>query len=141
MRHKDRERREGLLTFAKYPARSALAQNVEPHSQAVISGQAGSLQGVCMMAIPESQLATWSHQGAITTAAATHASIRSALGAPSSPIQSMDYEAFLQGSYKNDTNIRGDSDVDLVAQLNSSFQRDLSALTDPERELFQQTFA
>jgi nucleotidyltransferase-like protein len=91
------------------------------------------------MAIPESQLATWAHQGAVQTAAATHASIRRALGAASSPIQGMDYEAFLQGSYKNDTNVRGDSDVDLVAQLNSTVQPELSALTDHERELYRQT--
>ena len=32
----------------------------------------------------------------------------------------------MQGSYKNGTNIRGDSDVDVVAQLNSSFYNDLS---------------
>ncbi|GAH40757.1 unnamed protein product, partial [marine sediment metagenome] len=33
---------------------------------------------------------------------------------------------YLQGSYKNDTNIRGDSDVDVVAQLNSTFYSNLS---------------
>ncbi len=32
----------------------------------------------------------------------------------------------MQGSYKNDTNIRGDSDVDVVAQLNSTFYSNLS---------------
>jgi hypothetical protein len=31
------------------------------------------------------------------------------------------YEVYLQGSYKNHTNIRGDSDVDVVVQLNSTF--------------------
>jgi len=31
------------------------------------------------MGIPESQLETWSHQGAVTTAEATHKSIRNAL--------------------------------------------------------------
>lgn len=92
------------------------------------------------MTIPESQLTTWSHQGAVTTSAATHESIRNALAANSSPIRSMDYDAFLQGSYKNDTNIRGDSDVDLVVQLNSTFQSDLSALTEPEKELYARTF-
>jgi hypothetical protein len=38
----------------------------------------------------------------------------------------VDYEVYLQGSYKNDTNIRGDSDVDIVAQLNSTFYSNLS---------------
>jgi len=36
------------------------------------------------------------------------------------------YEVYLQGSYKNDTNIRGDSDVDIVVQLNSAFCSNLS---------------
>jgi hypothetical protein len=35
----------------------------------------------------------------------------------------------LQGSYKNDTNIRGDSDIDVVVQLSSTFQPDLSQLS------------
>ena len=35
------------------------------------------------------------------------------------------YEVYLQGSYKNDTNIRGDSDVDVVVQLNSTFFENL----------------
>jgi hypothetical protein len=33
---------------------------------------------------------------------------------------------YLQGSYKNDTNTRADSDVDLVVQLNSTFHSNLS---------------
>jgi tRNA nucleotidyltransferase (CCA-adding enzyme) len=80
------------------------------------------------MGIPESQLQTWSHQGAVTTAKTTHESIRNALAANTSPIRDKSYEVYLQGSYKNTTNIRGDSDVDVVAQLNSTFQDDLSAL-------------
>ncbi len=91
------------------------------------------------MSIPESQLETWSHQGATTTAKATHESIRNALAASASPVREKDYEAFLQGSYKNDTNIRGESDVDLVAQLNSTFQSDLSALTEPEKDLYRRS--
>lgn len=77
------------------------------------------------MPIPESQLERWSHQGAVTTAKQTHESIRNA-------VQNHDwsdgvqYEVYLQGSYKNDTNIRGDSDVDVVVQLNSSFRSNLS---------------
>ncbi len=38
------------------------------------------------MAIPESQLNTWSHQGAITTSAAAYNSIRTALFAALSPL-------------------------------------------------------
>src|SRR5467141_4351675 len=87
------------------------------------------------MPIPESQLVTWSHQGAVTTSGATYRSVQTALSAPSSPIRSTDYDVYLQGSYKNDTNIRGDSDVDVVVQLNQTFYRDLSALPDNQKRL------
>lgn len=70
------------------------------------------------MPIPESQLETWSRIGAVTTAKQTHESVRNALKAYDWP-SDVQYEIYLQGSYKNDTNIRGDSDVDIVVQLNS----------------------
>lgn len=92
------------------------------------------------VAISELQLENWSHHGAITTAQSTHESIRNALAAGTSPIRDKDYEAYLQGSYKNDTNVRADSDVDLVVQLNSTFQYDLSALSQSESELFHQNY-
>lgn len=78
------------------------------------------------MAIPETQLETWSHQGAVTTAKATADSIRNALASYRELSDNFDFEVYLQGSYKNDTNIRGDSDVDVVAQLNSTFYSNLS---------------
>ena len=89
------------------------------------------------MPIPESQLETWSHQGATTTAMATHKSIRTALEADSSPVRYKGIDIFLQGSYKNTTNIRGDSDVDVVVQLNDTFHRDLTNLSDYERSLYE----
>src|SRR6266446_1849281 len=89
------------------------------------------------MPIPESQLETWSHQGAVTTSSATYRSIQTALAADSSPIKGKDYEVYLQGSYKNDTNIRGDSDVDVVVQLNDTFGRDLAALPESQKRLYQ----
>src|SRR5690348_706208 len=92
------------------------------------------------MPIPESQLETWSHQGAVTTASATYRSIQTALTANSSPIREKNYEVYLQGSYKNDTNIRGDSDVDVVVQLNSTFGYDLSALPEEQKRQFQVSY-
>lgn len=85
------------------------------------------------MAIPESQLETWSHQGAITTAKATADSIENALNAYDKWPEGIDFKVYLQGSYKNDTNIRGDMDVDVVAQLNSTFYHNLSE--DQKRSL------
>src|SRR4029450_1975896 len=69
------------------------------------------------MAIPTTQLDTWSHQGAIATAQATHVSVRAALSHAQSLIRTHDYEVFLQGSYRNATNIYAESDVDIVVQL------------------------
>jgi len=77
------------------------------------------------MGIPESQLETWANQGATTTAKATADSVKNALNSYSDWPSGIDYEVYLQGSYKNDTNIRGDSDVDVVAQLNSTFYSNL----------------
>jgi hypothetical protein len=81
------------------------------------------------MPIPEAQLQTWSNQGATVTAQATHTSIRNALSSYNWP-QGVKYEPYLQGSYRNSTNTRGDSDVDLVAELTSTFY---SNLTDDEK--------
>ena len=83
------------------------------------------------MSIPESQLEVWSHQGAETTARATHEAIRAAIQQQTFPPGAR-FEVFLQGSYKSATNIRGDSDVDLVAQLSSSFWSDTSWLRPDE---------
>jgi len=80
------------------------------------------------MPISEQQLEAWSHQGSIITSSSTYSSVRAALAAVSSPLRTVNHEIYLQGSYKNDTNIRGDSDVDVIVQLNSTFARDVSAL-------------
>lgn len=94
-----------------------------------------------MAGIPESQLETWARQGGTVTAKATHEAIRSALSRYNGWPRDIDYEVYLQGSYRNDTNIRGDSDVDLVIQLNPTFQYDLTSLSEYERNLFDQTFS
>lgn len=78
------------------------------------------------MTIPESQLETWSHQGAVITAKITADSIKNSLNIYNDWLERIDFKTYLQGSYKNNTNIRGDSDVDVVAQLNSTFYSNLS---------------
>ena len=37
------------------------------------------------------------------------------------------YDIYLQGSYQNDTNISGDSDVDVMLELKSTFYHDMEA--------------
>lgn len=92
------------------------------------------------MTIPRSQLETWSNQGAVVTAQSTHESIRNALKKHEWPT-GVKYDDYLQGSYRNTTNIRGDSDVDLVVELTSVFQQDLSALSSIEQQQFHADYS
>jgi hypothetical protein len=92
------------------------------------------------MPISESQLETWSHQGSVAVSSQTYESIRTALYANSSLIRDKNFEVYLHGSYGNDTNIRIDSDVDVVVQLNSSFEYDYSVLIEDEKRLFRQAY-
>ncbi len=89
------------------------------------------------MPIPESQLATWSKQGAITTSKSTHEAVERALRRHG---PSVTYEVYLQGSYRNSTNIYGDSDVDVVAQLQSTFLPDVSSLDTGQQAAFHRAF-
>lgn len=71
------------------------------------------------MVISEARLSGWANAAPTTMAADTHASIRGALGTE------LGLDVFLQGSYKNRTNTRGSSDVDVIAAY-----EDVSAETD-----------
>ena len=72
------------------------------------------------MAISEQQLSSWSSLGAQQGSAVTYKSIKLALERHNWP-QGMDHHVYLQGSYTNHTNIRGDSDVDVVVETQSVF--------------------
>lgn len=87
------------------------------------------------MAIPQDKLKNWSIQGATVTSKSTHESVRNAL-ATSEDLKGILFEVYLQGSYKNNTNIRGESDVDIVVQLNSEFFKDISGISIDERNLY-----
>jgi len=89
------------------------------------------------MAIPESQLETWSHQGSIQQSSTTYQTIRNALLADDSGYADKSFDVFLQGSYGNDTNIYSESDVDVVIRLDSIFNYDLTGLTDSEKLAYQ----
>ena len=69
------------------------------------------------MPIPERTLSRWSHHQASTAFTQAHLPIRATLDDYNWP-SDIKYEVFLQGSYKNDTNLGGDSDVDVVVRLN-----------------------
>ena len=90
------------------------------------------------MAIPESQLDMWSHQGSITQSKNTYASIRNALLDSKAVYADKSFEVFLQGSYGNDTNIYTESDVDIIIRLDSIFGRDLSHLPLEQQAAYHQ---
>lgn len=79
------------------------------------------------MAIPESQLTTWSRQGTTDSASVFYERIRIALKNDAA-LRNRNFEVFLQGSYRNSTNIRGDSDVDVVAMLTDTYMPEYGAL-------------
>lgn len=93
------------------------------------------------MAIPESQLERWSHQGSITQSSSTYNTIKGVLEASTTPYASRTFEVFLQGSYGNDTNIYAESDVDIVIRLDDCFQSDLSALTQEDSAAYRAAFS
>ncbi len=88
------------------------------------------------MAIPESQLETWSHQGSIAQSSATYQTIKNALESSAAKYAGRDFDVFLQGSYHNDTNIYAESDVDVIVRLNSCYFADLNQLTDAQRQAY-----
>lgn len=90
------------------------------------------------MAIPESQLETWSHRSQTNTAVKAHEDIREVLREPSSPVASISFEDYLQGSYRNFTNTFRDHDVDIVIQLDASFFYNIDLLSEPSQSWYRE---
>ena len=86
------------------------------------------------MPIPESQLSGWSDHGPQQASISTHETIRRALDNHRWPHE-ISYDFYLQGSYHNDTNLPGDSDVDVVLELDSVIRHDWSSLSQYEQGL------
>ena len=91
------------------------------------------------MAIPESQLSRWSNHDGQDAPKRTHEAIRQVLAAHQWPT-GITYDFYLQGSYQNDTNIRGDNDVDIVLQLTSSFRHEADLLLEHDRNRLASSF-
>lgn len=89
------------------------------------------------MAISENQLATWGKQGPTAQFTATYETLKTCLSSSRAPYSSKSFSIFLQGSYKNDTNVYGDSDVDVVMRLDQTFYEDLSYISEQEAQLFR----
>ncbi len=86
------------------------------------------------MPIPESTLAKWSHHQAGMAFKQAHLPIREALEAYNWPAE-VKFEVFLQGSYKNDTNLGGDSDVDVVVRLAHKLKPSVVPLTGKQLQM------
>lgn len=92
------------------------------------------------MAIPESQLETWSHQGTVPQSRDTYATVKRALEAANTRYTKRNYEVFLQGSYCNDTNIFAESDVDVVIRTSDTYNYSLECLSAQEQAIFNAAF-
>ncbi len=92
------------------------------------------------MAIPESQLETWSHQGSVAQSRDTYAIVKNTLEDTGSPYYLKSFESFLQGSYGNDTNVYRDSDVDVVMRLDSIWYHDANLLPEGQYEAFKRAY-
>lgn len=84
------------------------------------------------MAIPEQQLKNWANLGAQARSQRTYESIQKALADHRWPAAMASPRVYLQGSYRNHTNIAGDSDVDVVVETSRVFY---SNLTEAQKRL------
>ena len=80
------------------------------------------------MPIPGTDLSRWSHPRSAMASKQAHVSLRDALAADDR-LAEFKHEVFLQGSYKNNTNLRRDSDVDLVVRLAYKLSPSVAALS------------
>ena len=86
------------------------------------------------MPIPDSILGPWSHHYSGKASKQAHVAIRDALASYKGLAKETKYDVFLQGSYKNDTNLRRDSDVDVVVQLAARLRPRVAALSGLQLE-------
>lgn len=77
--------------------------------------------------VSDYEIRGWTTPGPQGAAGATYASVQQALNRWE-PLKRLSWEHFLQGSYANHTNTRGDSDVDIVVMLTTDYVPDLSLL-------------
>ena len=90
------------------------------------------------MAISEKQLETWTSLGSVAQSRNTYNGIKGVLEDKNAPYAAKgNVEVRLQGSYGNDTNVHGDSDVDIVLCQRNLFYYDLDALPETDKAAFR----
>lgn len=93
------------------------------------------------MTIHKEILDSWSKQGATKAPKILRERIEKVLTNDRSKIKKKNQlDIYLQGSYRNNTNILGSSDVDIVVQSNATFFSNISKLDTYEREIYNKTF-
>jgi len=88
------------------------------------------------MPISEDQLETWAKQGQTGQFTSTYGTLEAVLNDSSSPYYLKDFKIFLQGSYKNDTNVYADSDVDIIIRFDEIFYTDLDQLPAEDKAIY-----
>ncbi|WP_218927077.1 hypothetical protein [Halosimplex pelagicum] len=90
------------------------------------------------MGIPDSKFKDWHKTGADEGSKAAANRIERILQEGRSPVEQSDcsFQVLRQGSYKNTTHTYGSSDVDVIAKLTSAWHRDLSELSEDEKEQY-----
>lgn len=91
------------------------------------------------MTLPRNALRVWSERPGSILPEWTRSVVSDAVKA-ADRLAGHRFEIFVQGSYANETNIRGDSDVDLIVELKMPFQEDIAELGRTERKLFEQLY-
>ena len=92
------------------------------------------------MTVSKSEAQAWTAVGSQDAAKRTYDSVKKALresNVLAKYVLGVDFEVFLQGSYANSTNTRGDSDVDVVVMLTSTYMPDTSQLSPGERANYE----
>jgi hypothetical protein len=92
------------------------------------------------MGIPEAQLETWSGVGAGEGSSTTYTSIAASIEDPAAVYEDRRFDVFLQGSYGNDTNIYGESDVDVIARYKGAFRHNIPTLPLNQQQAFEAAF-
>lgn len=87
--------------------------------------------------IAESQLDIWASRGPTAQFTDTYNRIRDNLLDRRAPYPLAAIEVYLQGSYNNDTNVYGDSDVDIVHCHTGAYYGDLSRLSPEDRRAYE----
>jgi hypothetical protein len=88
------------------------------------------------MAITEAQLISWSRPVSTTENEKCSNAISQVTAAIRSKFANS-VSIFLQGSYRNNTNVRRDSDVDVVVRHDGYFYHDINRLSDSDKAIYE----